>query len=238
MKILAIDTSGKQAAAAIMDNYITIGEIMINAQSGPKTFHHSQILMPAIERMFALSGLEIAQMDYVAYTSGPGSFTGIRIGASTALGLARGINRPAIPVPTLDALAYNILCAKEGGLVVPLLDARKGQVYAAVYRQESGGLVKQTDYFADAIEAVIDQVKSFGEDVTYLGDGACANRPAIEALHPKAAFVPPNANRQRAASVALCALHQIEAGHKAENIELIYVRDPEAVRNLAAKQKP
>ena len=230
MKILAIDTSGKQAGAAIMDEYITIGEIMINAQSGPKTWHHSQILMPAIEQMFALSGQEIADMDYVAYTCGPGSFTGIRIGASTALGLARGINRPAIPVPTLDALAYNMLGIETGGLIVPLLDARKGQVYAAIYQ---GNMTRLTDYFAAPIEDVVAEVKEMGATVvTYLGDGACANVQTIMALHPGAKLAPQNANRQRPASVALCAFHQLKTAPPESQIELIYVREPEAVRSL------
>ena len=274
MKILALDTSGKQAGAAIMDEYITIGEILINAQSGPKTWHHSEILMPGVERLFALSGMELTDMDYVAYTSGPGSFTGIRIGAATALGLAQSINRPGVQVPTLDALAYNMLCINEGALVVPLLDARRGQVYGAVYRKEAGGFVRLTDYFAASIEETLEQViaviarseatkqssvcassgligyagndegnnfiangttkSEIMVDYIFLGDGADANKSTIQALHPTAQFAPPNANRQRPASVALCAMHQIKNTPEAgtEPIEIIYVRDPQAVRNL------
>ena len=221
MKILAIDTSGQQAGAAIMDEYITIGEIMINAQSGPKTWHHSEILMPAIERLFTLSGLALADMDYIAYTAGPGSFTGLRIGAATALGLARGINKPAIAVPTLDALAYNVLCTmpanneesgEPSGLVIPLMDARRGQVYAAIYQlAPSGGLTRLTDYFAASIEETLVQVNNFNNKslpTIYLGDGADANKTTILSHHPSAKFAPPNANRQRPASAALCAIHQ------------------------------
>ena len=286
MKILALDTSGKQAGAAIMDKYITIGEILINAQSGPKTWHHSEILMPGVERLFALSGMELSDMDYIAYTSGPGSFTGIRIGAATALGLARGINRPAVQVPTLDALAYNVLCIGEGGIVAPLLDARRGQVYGAVYLKEAaGGFLRLTDYFAASIEEamniimtavgnrdVITQAYSLdgacgipGQarnderpngtppssvipgltrnptsfavcegSVIFLGDGACANKPAIQALYPAAQFAPINSNRQRPASVALCAMHQIKNNPKTgtQPVDIIYIRDPQAVRNL------
>ena len=252
MKILSIDTSGQQAGAAIMDEYITIGEILINAQSGPKTWHHSEILMPAIERLFTLSGLTLADMDYVAYTAGPGSFTGLRIGASTALGLARSINKPAIAVPTLDALAYNMLGmisasdditgGESAGLVVPLMDARRGQVYAAIYRAEqSGALIRLTDYFASSIEETLEQISSLCMTkhpyVTYLGDGADANKDTIISHHPTACFAPPNANRQRPASVTLCALHQLKTITPQENapIELIYVRDPQAVR---AAKKP
>jgi len=232
MKILAIDTSGKQAGAAIMDEYITIGEICINAQSGSKSFHHSQILMLAVERLFSLSGMELGDMDYVVYTSGPGSFTGLRIGASTALGLARGINKPAIAVPTLDALAYNMLCVNEGMLVVPLMDARRGQVYGAVYRKEAGEFIRQTDYFACSIEDALVMIDS---TAVFLGDGTDANKATIQNLCVGAEFAPENANRQRPASVALCALHQIKTTPPppsgTEPVEIIYIRDPQAVRN-------
>ena len=297
VKILSIDTSGQQAGVAIMDEYITIGEILINAQSGPKTWHHSEILMPAIERLFALSGLELADMDYVAYTAGPGSFTGLRIGAATALGLARGINKPAVAVPTLDALAYNILrmipcdmvdSGESNRLIVPLMDARRGQMYAAIYQTEpSGVLTRLTDYFASSIGDALERVSNLSkplegalcvhpqsdgmpptvvEDgglsigmppttsigrqlpVIFLGDGADANKDTILSHNPTAQFAPANANRQRAASVGLCAIHQLQGGSVAETqdqpsvgataptthpphpVNLIYVRDPQAVR--------
>jgi len=231
VKILAIDTSGKQAGAAIVDEYITIGEIMINAQSGPKTWHHSEILMPAIERMFALSGHVIEDMDYIAYTSGPGSFTGLRIGASTALGLARAINKPVVAVPTLDGLAYNMLCVNDR-LIVPLLDARREQVYGAIYHQkESGKLICLTDYFASSINEALDRVE--GENPIFLGDGADANKEAILSRFPSAFFAPSTTNRQRPGSIALAAMHQLEAHGPSKEVNLIYVRDPQAVRNLA-----
>jgi len=239
VKILAIDTSGQQAGAAIMDEYITIGEIMINAQSGPKTWHHSEILMPAVERLFALSGQELGSMDYVAYTAGPGSFTGIRIGAATALGLARSINKPAIAVPTLDALAYNVLGAAilvEHVLVVPLMDARRGQVYAAIYRTgQSGKLTRVSDYFAAPISEALERVGELNAPAIFLGDGADAYKSEIISICPGAKFAPANANSQRPASVGLCAMHQVLGSNisPATQPELIYIRDPQAVRSKA-----
>ncbi|MCL1788471.1 MAG: tRNA (adenosine(37)-N6)-threonylcarbamoyltransferase complex dimerization subunit type 1 TsaB, partial [Defluviitaleaceae bacterium] len=126
MKILSIDTSGLQAGAAIVDDHVTIGEITLNARTGEKSWSHSEILMPGIHQLFKLTGICQHQIDYVAYTNGPGSFTGLRIGAATALGLAKGMGKPAISVPTLDALAYNMLGAGGSGLVVPMMDARRG----------------------------------------------------------------------------------------------------------------
>ena len=225
MKILAIDTSGKQAGAAIVDEYITIGEILINAQSGTKTWHHSQILMPGVERLFELCGFAIQDMDCIAYTSGPGSFTGIRIGASTALGLARAVEKPVIAVPTLDALAYNMLNVEDGRIVVPLMDARREQVYGAIYKREADGFTRLTDYFGLGINEALDMLEA---NAIFLGDGADENKDAILARFPDAKFAPPNASRQRAASVGLCAMTQ----QATDKVELIYVRDPQAVRNL------
>ena len=263
MKILALDTTGKQAGAAIVDNYITIGEIMINAQSGPKAWHHSQILMPAVERMLYLSGQEISDMDYVAYTAGPGSFTGIRIGASTALGLAHSIGKPAIAVPTLDSLAYNMLgVLPHGWLVVPLMDARRGQVYAAIYRTtELGELTRLTDYFAAPVTEVMERVGELNAPTLLLGDGADEYKAEIQAIAPSVRFATQNANRQRPASVGLCALHQIANTSRHSRLDqgrigeqfaeqatspeppnlcsthtpnLIYIRDPQAVRSAKA----
>ena len=248
MKILAIDTSGQQAGAAIVDEYITIGEIMINAQSGPKSWHHSEILMPAIERLFALCGHTLEDIDYVAYTSGPGSFTGLRIGAATALGLARSINKPAVAVPTLDALAYNMLgmaVLEKGSLtecsnmIVPLMDARRGQVYAALYSiGQNSKFSRLTDYLASSVEDVLERVGELDTSAIFLGDGADAYKPAILDRLPKARFAHANSNRQRPASVGLCAIHQLQSaaipGLTQDTPQLIYIRDPQAVRSKAA----
>jgi len=226
VKILAIDTSGQQAGAAIVDEYITIGEIMINAQSGPKTWHHSEILMPAIERLFALSRQNIEDIDYVAYTAGPGSFTGLRIGAATALGLARGVNKQTVAVPTLDALAYNVLGIGFEGCVVPLMDARRGQVYGAVYQSDE----RVTDYLALPVEEMLLHVAS--GSAIFIGDGAEAYSEIIQKKFPSAIFAPQTASRQRPASVGLCAIKNFASLPKSPDnpVELIYVRDPQAVR--------
>ena len=228
MRILAIDTSGQQAGAAIVDNYITIGEIQLNARTGEKSWTHSEILMPGIHQMFKLTGLQLHDIDYVAYTAGPGSFTGLRIGASCALGLAHGLNKPTIAVPTLDALAYNI--AGAGGLIVPMMDARRGQVYFAAY---SAAHERITDYAAmpvgDAMAIVAE--KCAGEQVIFLGDGADAYRDEIVADNPRVKFAKPNMNRQRASSAGVWALNHIKNGGVGDTkVEILYVRSPQAVR--------
>ena len=237
MKILAIDTSGLQAGAAIVDDYIIIGEIMLNARTGEKSWTHSEILMPGIDQLFKLTGISLQQIDYIAYTNGPGSFTGLRIGAATALGLARGIHKPAIPVPTLDALAYNMLGAGGTGLVVPMMDARRGQVYTAIYALGPGGTLARTgDYMALPVETLLTQLKD--ENILLLGDGAWAYKDAIKTALPHAIFAPPNNNRQRASSAAVWALQQVQAGYTpGDAVDLLYIRAPQAVQDLKNKEQ-
>jgi len=227
VKILSIDTSGQQATAAIIDNYITVGEILLNARTGEKSWTHSEILMPGINSMFSLTGLGTKDIDYIAYTSGPGSFTGLRIGASTALGLARGLGKPVIAVPTLDALAYNV----PVGNILPMMDARRGQVYFAVY----DGVKRVTDYLAQPVSEAIDVLKNSipqGENVFFLGDGADAYKNEICEKFPTALFVKQNLNRVRASSIGVWALENLDKAQDAsDNVEILYVRAPQAVRD-------
>jgi len=233
--ILAIETSGQYAGVAIVNEYITIGEMNLNAKTGEKNWTHSEILMPAVSELFKLTGVSQNAVDYVAYSAGPGAFTGLRIGAATALGLARGLNVPAIAVPTLDALAYNVFDGEMGKIVVPMMDARRGQVYFAVYRDGC----KLTDYDALSVEEVLEIAKQYSSDIIVLGDGADAYKDEILEIMPEVRFAAANNNRQRAASVGCCAMQQLAAGRQPgeDKIELIYVRAPQAVRDLEAKNQ-
>jgi len=236
MKILAIDTSGQQACAAIFDGYIgqLVGEISFNARTGEKSWTHSEILMPGIDRLFELTGTNMQSIDSIAYTNGPGSFTGLRIGASTALGLAAGLNKSAIPVPTLDALAYNMYNMGSTGVVVPMMDARRGQVYAAVYRLGQA-ITRETEYLALPVEEILEMIEG-EEGIFFLGDGACAYKEIIHTTIPHAVLLPSHNNRQRASSVALCALQQLLDGFMPPSeVEILYVRAPQAVQDLAKK---
>ena len=237
-KILAIDTSGQQACAAIVEErnnqYIVIGETSLNARTGEKSWTHSEILMPGIDQLLNLTGISMQELDYIAYTSGPGSFTGLRIGASTALGLAKGLNRPTIPVPTLDSLAYNML-EIVNGIVAPMMDARRGQVYSAVYESAGNTLTRVTDYFALPIEEMLQHCPA--QNIYMLGDGACAYKEGILQICPQAIFIPGNNNRQRASSVAICAAQKLKKGFTPdENVEILYVRAPQAVQDLKNKE--
>ena len=219
MKILAIDTSGQHASASIVTNSMIIGEIVLNARHGEKTYSHSEILMPGVEKLFELTGQRTDELTHIAYTCGPGSFTGLRIGASTALGLAFALNIKAIAVPTLDALAYNAYGMGFRGDVCPLMDARRGQVYFALFDSD---LKKVHDYEALATEEVLSKLRG---NTLIIGDGARYLHESNELL----SFASAHHNFVRASSVGLWACNNLGS----ESGKMIYVRAPQAVREQA-----
>jgi tRNA threonylcarbamoyladenosine biosynthesis protein TsaB len=163
MLILAIDTSSKSASAALIRDDDILSEIFLNLN-----VNHSVVLLPALHHLLSLSSIKPEEIDLFACTVGPGSFTGLRVGASTIKGLALAMERPIAGVSTLEALAFNITC--PGIPICPMLDARKGQVYTALYRT---GL----DYRLETIEGErVSDVRGFlrciDEDVIFVGDGS------------------------------------------------------------------
>ena len=130
MRILALDSSGMVASVAVVwadkDEEELVAEYTVNYK---KT--HSQTLLPMLDEIVKITELDMETIDAVAVAAGPGSFTGLRIGAATAKGLALALRKPVIAVPTLEGLAYN-LCGSEK-LVCPIMDARRGQVYTGIY---------------------------------------------------------------------------------------------------------
>jgi tRNA threonylcarbamoyladenosine biosynthesis protein TsaB len=130
--ILAIETSSELASVALSLN----GETMQRQFHGAQT--HSQTVLPMVREMLARAGIDLARCDAIAFGSGPGSFTGVRTACGLAQGLAFGANLPVIPIVTLEALAHG--CRKSFGAddIVPVIDARMGEVYWAQYRWQDG----------------------------------------------------------------------------------------------------
>jgi len=230
MIILAFDTSGHESGVAVVKNNAVVGEISVNAKHGGNNYTHSETLLPAAENLLKFIGLTPSDPDYIAYTNGPGSFTGLRIGASSALGMAKALKIPAVAIPTLDALAYNVRHTGKNRCVVPMLDARRGQVYFALYYQdENGNLHKKTDY---SVQKAVEVDLPEGCEMLFLGDGADSYKTEIMQIYPTALFAPPHNSRTRASSVALSALERINNSETLE-MGLIYVRQPQAVRERA-----
>lgn len=197
MKILGIESSSLVASAAILADGLVIAEYTVNHK---KT--HSQTLLPMIDEIVRMTELDLHELDAIAVSGGPGSFTGLRIGSATAKGIGLALEKPLIHVPTLDAMAWNLYgCAH---LICPIMDARRGQVYTGIYTFES-----EEDFQVIRESAAMDLgeligiLREMGESVVFLGDGVPVGEARIRGeLGDLAHFAPPQANRQRAASVA------------------------------------
>lgn len=229
MKILALDTTGLTASCAIVDNDKVTAEFTTNYK---KT--HSQTIMPMIENICKMIELDTSALDYIACACGPGSFTGLRIGAATAKGLAHGLNKKIIPVPTLDALAYNLPCC--GSIVVPVMDARRNQVYSAIY-DTSDGVERLSDYMACDINELLAKVAELSESAVFLGDGVPVFADTIKQFNADYRFAPMCANAQRAACVGTAAVYMTDRAVSCDELEIMYLRKSQAEREREAAQK-
>lgn len=221
MKILAVDASTNVAGCAVLSEEKLIAEDLVNYK-----LKHSEKLMPAISSVMASSGLAYGDLDALAVTVGPGSFTGLRIGIAAVKGICQASGKQVIPVSTLEALAYNLLYTK--GIVCPLLDARRQQVYTALFRTDGNGNVQRlTEDCALEPEKLNALLADYSETVYLLGDGV----PAYGGLlmqdagqeHPRLVVKPYQA-LGHAASVAACAQDHPERMIDFHVLEPVYLR--------------
>jgi len=194
MRILALDSSGLVATVAIVEEEQVLAEYTVNYK---KT--HSQTLLPMLDEMMKMAELNIDTIDGIAVASGPGSFTGLRIGAATAKGLGLALGKPLVCIPTLEGLAYNLYGSSE--LVCPMMDARRSQVYTGIYRLEQGIKIVMNQS-AIAVSELIEKLNEINSSVIFLGDGVPAYKEQlIEGMQIPFSFAPAHLNRQRAAAV-------------------------------------
>jgi tRNA threonylcarbamoyladenosine biosynthesis protein TsaB len=211
MKIIAIDSSGLVASVAIVEDDIMIAEYSIQYR---KT--HSQTLLPMLDEIRRMTELSLDTVKAIAVASGPGSFTGLRIGSATAKGMGEALGIPLIEIPTLDGLAYNLYGTDQ--LVCPMMDARRGQVYTGVYEYRKTAAARMSlsplvPPCAVAFAEITAQLNELGREVILLGDGAGIFAEDQQALLTVPfSFAPPHMNRQRAASLAALAQEYIERG--------------------------
>lgn len=166
MNILAFDTASSSGAVAIMKDGKIIAHTQLNIG-----LTHSEQLLPTIHTLIDTTGTILNEIDAIAITSGPGSFTGLRIGFSTAKGMALGLRKPLIPVPTLDVLAQN--GNGINGLIVPIMNARRNQVYTAIYTSTGHDIKRKSNYQAIGIDVLLDEIKKLAHSkpVFFTGDG-------------------------------------------------------------------
>lgn len=232
MKILGIESSSMVASVALLTDELITVEYTVNYK---KT--HSQTLLPMIDTVASMVELDLSELDAIAVSGGPGSFTGLRIGAATAKGLGLALDKPLIHVPTVDALAYNMYGCE--GLVCHMMDARRGQVYAGIYRMKDGMEILKPQYAAD-LEELLDELGRMGEPVVFLGDGVPVSLDAIrQSCRVNWRLAPPNMNRQRAASVAALGAMYYRAGRTESAAEHTpdYLRLSQAERELAKRNE-
>lgn len=221
MKLLGIDSSGLVASVALVSDGIMTAEYTTNFK---KT--HSQTLLPMIDQIVSMTGTDLKEIDAIAVAGGPGSFTGLRIGSSTAKGIALALSKPIISVPTLEGLAYNLYGAK--GLVCPIMDARRNQVYTGLYRFAGEDFQVVSGQKAVSIGELIEELNEKTEPVWFLGDGVPVYHERIaDNMKTEYRFAPPHLKMQRAGAICaraeyLCKEGKIEsaAEHKPDYLRL------------------
>ena len=235
MKLLCFDTTAKTASAAV----VTEGKIL--AESSVTTgLTHSQTLMPLTDGMLKAAGLTLGDIDLVAVSHGPGSFTGLRIGIGTVKGLCQGSGKKCIGISTLEALAY----AYEGQdvLICPVMDARCKQVYTALFQGRNnltGGVGRLWNDIALSIEELGRNLKETRVPIMLVGDGAELVYQALAGQNPSLRLAAPGMRLQRAANVGFAALEHLKTEEPISPDLLMpqYLRLPQAERELLAKQQ-
>lgn len=241
MKVLGIDSSSLVASVALVDDEILTAEYTVDFK---KT--HSQTLLPMLDEIAKLLELKLEEIDAIAVAAGPGSFTGLRIGAATAKGLGLALKKPLIHVPTVDAMAYNMWGAS--GLVCPIMDAKRSQVYTGLYHMENGIQVVMEQCPMDMRE-LVGMLNERGEKVIFLGDGVPVYRKIIEEeMQGKIPYVfaPPQMNRQRASCVAALGMSALAENSDYKGAFLVdaadftpdYLRKSQAERQREAENSP
>ena len=206
MKVLAIESSAVTASVAIMTEETLIAEYTINYK---KT--HSQTLLPMIAEICKMTETDVSDIDIVAVSDGPGSFTGLRIGAATGKGIALAKDKPMVAVPTLEAMAYNLVGDKR--LICPVMDARRKHLYTGLYRFDGDSLVTQMGQSLMSYEELVSILNDMNEEVVFVGDGIEVAKDYIEVnLKCDYTFSPAPLRTQRASSVALAAINMANEG--------------------------
>lgn len=227
MKILAIDSSSLVATVAILDEEKILAEYTINHK---KT--HSQTLLPMLSEIVRMIELDMNDIDAIAISGGPGSFTGLRIGSATAKGLGLALDKPLVHIPTLDAMAYNFYDTES--IICPIMDARRNQVYTGVYEfvdNEFKIVLEQTPM---DINELIDKLNSINRPVIFLGDGVVVFKDIInEKAKFKVDIAPPHLSRQRASSVGALGILYFKAG----KIQTAAEHGPEYLRLSQAERE-
>ena len=226
MRILAVETATLAGSAAVLEGGRVVGQTHLDI-----ALTHSERLMAMVDRLLQDCGFKASDLEGLAVSVGPGSFTGLRVGVATAKGLALALGLPVAAVPTLDALAWNLPFADVS--VCPLLDARKGEVYLALYRWSGDRMERLSDYLACSPRAA---AAWLSPPVIVLGDGVGACRPFFPRLGAGLRVAPAFHSAPSAAIVGWLGQAMLQSGQAvpADQLGPMYLRPPAA--ELAARR--
>ena len=217
MRVLAVDTTTERGSVAVTDGDSVSGEVRLASPEG-----HSRRLLPAIDFLLQSLGLLPADVDAFAVTTGPGSFTGLRVGLSTVQGLALGAGRPCLGMSALDVLAARIAGVSPAS--VALMDAYRGEVYGAIYDEEGRAVGQAVVERPETLAARTPEVAAF------VGDGALRHRELILSVRPRALF--PLRSLFLAGTLGRLAVPRLKRGEGIAPAELrpLYLREPDIRR--------
>ena len=232
LTILGIDSSAKSAAACVYSGEKVLAQAQLNV---PLT--HSQTLLPLIDGLLKNAKIQLSDIELFAVSSGPGSFTGLRISSAAVKGLAYSLNKPCIGVSSLESLAYNLLGFK--GIVCAVMDARCSQVYTALFDASYGktgfGISRISDDIAIPLSELEKMLKNYDKPVFFVGDGAELCYNTIGKNRDNVFLAPPHLRFQSGYGVCRCAESLKTSSVCAGELSLSYLRLPQAERELLKK---
>ncbi len=228
IKILALDSTAEVSAVCVSEGERLLSEITINTGNT-----HSETLLPAVEQALKMAELSVNDIDAFAVSTGPGSFTGVRIGVATIKGIAYGKDKPCVSVSTLEALAYNL--SGYNGILCPVMNARRSQVYNALFECRGGEIARLCPDRALAISELDEELLEKGGDIYLCGDGYSITEKGFSMT--RICYVPERQRYQSAYSVAMTALKKYENGEYVSDGALVpvYLRPSQAERERQAR---
>lgn len=232
MLLLAIDTTTAACSVALARSGELVAEVTTVI---PRS--HSQRLLPLVDGLFQETPCSIADVDALAVSRGPGSFTGLRIGLATVRGLALALDKPVTGVCTLEVLAHG---AGARGLICPVLNARREQVYTALYRADGAEPQTVMPGQAMAVSSLINKLRQWREPVWFCGDGTNLVYEGARKELADARRVAPHHRCNRASALADLAFYIARRGEliDADKLTPLYLRESQAEIQLRQKEGP
>ncbi len=230
MKILAIDSSAVTASVAVVDDGKLVAEFFLNTG-----LTHSRTLMSMLQSVLSCADIGLSDIDLFAVTNGPGSFTGIRIGVASIMGIAEALGKPCVGVSTLLSMPYNL--KGEDAYICSVMDARCNQVYTALFKSDSNGIERVFDDDAISIEDLYERLCALNGKIILVGDGARLCYGKLKDRLPSLRIPEKNLIYQRACGVAAAVLENklYESADSADKLSVSYLRLSQAERERNAK---